>query len=364
MDEVAIFWDYENVHVVAKGINVPLAESLIDYSESVGHTSVKKVYSNWSGVNQVITQALYSLGFEPIHVSMGKPNSVDVKLAVDCLDIAQKTPSIKYFIIVTGDKDFIPVVNWLKSHRKEVIIIGRSDIVSEHLILSANNFVSFEELSKMHKARKFSKTIISKEKSISFKEAINCLIEVISNAREQGKSTRLAIIDNFMRSSTSYNYNGASSVQKPDKKETFSSFSKFIKAAEEAGKIKTDTIEGFTEIFLLEEDPQKESEFSPTLLDKLGKVGWTKLFDSVIKIMAEEKAKNDDDYFGRYMFLLKKLKEEKKENLLPYSNNTIKKALEKLIEIGFLVKQPDSSYKLVENYKQDLDSFKDKALNK
>ena len=42
MDEVAIFWDYENIKVVASGINLPLAESLLEYSKSVGHTRIKK----------------------------------------------------------------------------------------------------------------------------------------------------------------------------------------------------------------------------------------------------------------------------------------------------------------------------------
>ena len=54
MDEVAIFWDYENVRVVAKGINIPLAEALITYSESLGHPRVKKVYADWAGINKEI----------------------------------------------------------------------------------------------------------------------------------------------------------------------------------------------------------------------------------------------------------------------------------------------------------------------
>lgn len=148
-NEVAVFWDYENVRVNAEGLKVPVAEKLVEYSKTIGHVRVKRVYSDWSRVNPAINRALYSLGFDPIHVSMGKANSVDVKIAVDCLDTAMLYPEINNFIIVTGDKDFISVVNWLKDNRRNVIIIGKSDVVSEHLLLSADHFVSLEEFSKL-----------------------------------------------------------------------------------------------------------------------------------------------------------------------------------------------------------------------
>lgn len=100
---------------------MPMMESLLAYSESIGHPRVKKVYANWRGIGDKIIRVLYSLDFEPIQVSMGKTNSVDVKLAVDCLSMAQLFPSIQNYIIVTGDKDFIPVVTWIQAQRKNVI---------------------------------------------------------------------------------------------------------------------------------------------------------------------------------------------------------------------------------------------------
>lgn len=363
MDDVAIFWDYENVRVVAKGINVPLAESLIEYSESVGHPCVKKVYSNWVEIKQAISQALYSLGFDPIQVSMGKTNSVDVKIAVDCIDTALSNPSIKHFIIITGDKDFIPVVNWLKAHRKNVIIIGRPEVVSEHLLLSANDFISLEEISKMYKSHKFSKISEFKGKAISFEEAIKCLHEAITFARENGKSTRYPVIDTLMRSSANIDYKGASHVQTPDNSGTFSSFTKFIDTVEEAGKIKTETIEGFNEIFLIEEDPHVESEFSPKIQDKIDKSHWREICNIVIKSFIEEKTESENERSNKFSHMLIKLRTAKKQEILPYSNRILKNSLEKLIEIGFLIKQSDGTFKLVENYETNLESYLDKIYS-
>ncbi|MBD3351750.1 MAG: NYN domain-containing protein, partial [Candidatus Lokiarchaeota archaeon] len=257
---IAIFWDYENAKVYSQGFKAPLAESLIDYVKSVGHPQVKKVYSNWVAVrNETIVQALYSLGFEPIQVSMGKVNSVDVKIAVDCLDTAINNPDIKTFMIVTGDKDFIPVVNWLKDHEKKVIIIGNTNSVSDHLLLSSDGFISLKELSKVHEKS------VQKEEIISFDEAVNCLVSVIKTNRKLGKSTRFLVLNDYMRSTEHYNYESYSLVRKPDSSGTFHSFKEFIEEAESRNRIKSITIEGFREIFLPDENPAKESDLNPEL---------------------------------------------------------------------------------------------------
>lgn len=356
MIEVAVFWDYENIRVVAQGINVPLAESLVEYVKTVGHPHVKKVYCDWAGINKAIIQALYSLGFDPIQVSMGKPNSVDVKLAIDCLDTALLHPSISHFIIITGDKDFIPVVNWLKAHKKHVIIISKSDIVSDHLLLSADDFVSLEELSKMYKSRSFSKNIKSNEKPILFNKAIECLTSTISSVRDQGKSTREGAVDNLMRSASNFNYKGAKSVLKPDNSGTFSSFSKFIAEAEKQGKIKIATIEGFSEIFLIEEDPQVESEFSAISDKEIEKIHWQVIFDIIIK--ASNKTEFSDEefpkYIGHYQY---HLRNAKKNGELPYTNRTLKMAIEKAVDIGFLKLDKEKIYSLSENHNNIAEKF-------
>ena len=364
MDEVAIFWDYENVRVVAQGVNVPIAEALITYSESLGHPRVKKVYSDWARINKEIIQALYSLGFDAIQVSMGKPNSVDVKITVDCLETAQLYPEINCFIILTGDKDFISLVNSLKANRRKVIIIGDTHNISEHLLLSADDFLSLEELSKMYKARDFSKEIKpkKKEKSIPFDTAVNWLIETVRLAREKGKTSRRGLVDNLMRSSNTFDYKGATMVQRPDdKNKTFSSFSKFVAAAEEKGKVKTEIVEGFMEIFLPEEDPQVESELSPHLKDRIEKEDWRKILEIIIKCYDDIKTEEKVEH--KYAYLHNFLRSAKKDGLLQYSNRKLGNALIKLKEIGFLIPQPASKFSLVENYKENLESYIEKANN-
>jgi len=362
-DQIAIFWDYENIKVFAEGINAPLAEALISYSKLKGHPFIKRVYANWGITNKIIQQALYSLGFETIQVSMGKTNSVDVKIAVDCLDTAMIHSSLLHFIIVTGDKDFIPVVNWLKSQQKKVTIISKPEIVSEHLQMSADHFVSLEEIS-----RKFNEADVQSLETevniiLEFDNAVEYLTQTIVKIRDQGKSTRYEVVDNYMRSSQDFNYNGATTVQQPDKSSNFKNFTNFIEAVERASKIKTDTIEGFKEIFLIEENPQEESEFSQIPSEKIEVTLWEKIFDTVILTIKKGRDESKPIFKNKLVDNLKKIR---KKDELPsnYYNRILRNAINTLIDINFIsfLKQPSGQVKLADNYEENLKNYIEDAF--
>lgn len=358
--EVAIFWDYENVKVISEGKNVPLVEALIKYAESKGHPHIKRVYCNWNKINNIITQALYSLGFDPIQVSMGKVNSLDVKLAVDCIDTSLTHPSIKIYIIITGDKDFIPVVNWLKSHKKEVIIVGKPEIVSEHLLMSADDFVTLEQLSKIYEDQISPKIEDELDmRGISFELASECLKESIKKIREQGKSTRFAIVDNYMRGLKDFDYNGAVSIIKIENSGFYKSFTEFIDAVENAGEIKTETVEGFKEIFLIEEDPKEESEFTQTPPEEIEIKHWKLVFTTLIQNLSE--ANEGQVYRNKLSVFYNPLHLAKKEGNFPYSKSTIRYIYRKLKDIGFIIEKGNKIL-LVEDFENNWKEFLKKIL--
>ncbi|MHA1856324.1 MAG: NYN domain-containing protein [Promethearchaeota archaeon] len=389
-NEVAVFWDYENVRVNAEGLKVPVAEKLVEFSETIGHIRLKRVYSDWSRVNPAINRALYSLGFDPIHVSMGKANSVDVKIAVDCLDTAIMYPEINNFIIVTGDKDFISVVNWLKDNHRKVTIIGKSDVVSEHLLLSANNFVSLEEFSKLDildeenlkldtleeellkldtleeefpEIEALLKKTSSKKQKIPFNDAVNCLIEVISKARDQNKSSRFNTIDTLMRANQNYDYRGVRSIIPPNGVKSFKTFTQFIEKVEKLGKIKFETIEGFRELFLIEEDPKIESEFSlgPQMVDNLEdwKIIIGVLEDKFIEI--EEKFESN---YATFSYLFIGLRNARKSLTKTYSNRVLNNAINILIENEILQKVEENHIVFSPNYLDHLEESLNKIIQK
>ncbi|GAG65701.1 unnamed protein product, partial [marine sediment metagenome] len=158
------------------------------------------------------------------------------------------------------------------------------------------------------------------------------------------------------RSSPSFDYKGASLVQKPDdKSSTFKSFSKFIAAAEEKGEIKTEIIEGFTEIFLPDEDPQVESELSPNLKDVIEKEDWKRILKIIIKAYTD--IKSEDRVELKFVYLHNCLRTAKKKGLLQYSNRKLANTLSALEDIGFLVPQRDGKYTLSEDHEEKFEIY-------
>lgn len=357
--EVAVFWDYENVKIAAQGIQAPLAESLVEYSQSQGHTRLKIVYSNWRREKEPLVQALYSLGFEPIHVSTGKENAVDVKLTVDCLNTAYQYPHIQQFIIVTGDRDFVPLVNALKTLEKRVILIGRAEVASNQLLLSADEFIDLEKLDTGEK------TEISPEKllpshTISYADAVACLLEAINLARNQGKSSRFGAIDRLMRANVNYSYQGVTSITKLENR-GFSNFSAFAAAAAAAGKVQIKTLEGFKELFLPDEDPEAESEFSSQDSGPLTREQWQIILEQVKQAFQETDSAHNS--YGRFMSLFFYVRLAKKDGRLPHSNERLKQSLSRLVDFGILLEQDNRSFRMIADWNGKRDHFLDQLMS-
>lgn len=353
--EIAVFWDYENVKVAAQGAKAPLAESLVNYAQTQGHPRIKMVYSNWRRERDILVQVLYSLGFETIHVSTGKENSVDIKLTVDCLNAAYQYPDIHQFILVTADRDFVPLVNALKTLRKKVTLIGRAATASEQLLLSADEFIDIEKLSVEIDYANIKETQPEMPQSISYQEALICLTESITQARNQGKSTRFASIDLLMRSDPQFSYEGVLSIRK-DNDETFSNFSAFILEAEADGVVKVQTLEGFKELFLPDEDPEAESEFGTPIYEELEREQWQLILNQVRQGFQDGQP---GPLYGRFLVLFAYVRQAKKDGRLQLTNTQLQQSLSRLVDFGILVKQPDTTYRLV----KDLDTREEEYIS-
>ncbi len=357
-DEIAVFWDYENVKVAARGVKAPLAESLVNYSENKGHTRFKMVYANWRREREPLVQALYSLGFEPIHVSTGKENSVDIKLTVDCLNTAHHYPNIEQFIIVTADRDFVPLVNALRTLRKRVTLIGRTETASEQLLLSADEFIDLENLSadSRYVAAK-DKLSASVGQDISYPNAIACLTQSIDEARSQGKSTRFGSIDLLMRANPEFAYSGFQSIRHESM--SFDNFSAFIAKAEADGQVTVQTLREFKELFLPDEDPEVESEFSGDSPGEFDRDKWLIVLEQVYKSFQEvEPGRN----YGRFLTIFSYVRQAKKDGRLDLTNAQLKQALSRYVDIGVLIKQEDGTYCLAVDLEARRDEYVDQLV--
>jgi len=76
----------------------------------------------------------------------GDKNGADINLALDALEMAFTHSHVNAFAIVSGDSDFIPLVNKLKEYGKTVYVVGGKAFTSTILQQNCHEFVSYESL--------------------------------------------------------------------------------------------------------------------------------------------------------------------------------------------------------------------------
>lgn len=131
--QVMLFMDWENIHLGLKQISrAPNISAVMEEAQGVGKVAIARAYADFSYQDlRDAPESLYRVGVEPIYVfgrqsGEAQKNSVDMKLAADCMDVCYRHSDIDTFILATGDGDFIHLVNALKPHGKTVIIMTLS----------------------------------------------------------------------------------------------------------------------------------------------------------------------------------------------------------------------------------------------
>ncbi|PKB67998.1 MAG: hypothetical protein BZY81_03095 [SAR202 cluster bacterium Io17-Chloro-G4] len=168
-EDVALFIDWENFKIsLATGRRHPNVSALKEEVSNLGRVVVAKAYADWvtrapelRGASQFINDppALYAAGIEPVYVptrlSWGGANpesvrhtrvknSVDVKMTADCIECAHSYPNIGTFVLVSGDSDFIHVMNTLRTMGKRVVIIGVSWATSRRLVDQSDGLILYD----------------------------------------------------------------------------------------------------------------------------------------------------------------------------------------------------------------------------
>lgn len=152
---VAIYLDFENLALSAETVypsrDYPMkVEPLLDFASTKGNVLLRRAYGDWARpvFHRYQTQ-LMEHGFELIHLpetnSQGK-NGSDVRLAIDVIEYVGHYPEIETIIIGSGDTDFIPLIQRLRSKGKEVIVMGFEHSVGALVKRNSAEFISLEKL--------------------------------------------------------------------------------------------------------------------------------------------------------------------------------------------------------------------------
>ncbi len=147
---IAVFVDYDNIEIGVKStlrreFDVAVALSAL---KERGDIVAKFAYANWGrqegATRQMAENAVQMV--QRIPSPRGDKNGADINLALDALEMAFTHAHVNAFAIVSGDSDFIPLVNKLKEYGKTVFVVGGKAFTSTILQQNCHEFVSYESL--------------------------------------------------------------------------------------------------------------------------------------------------------------------------------------------------------------------------
>lgn len=160
MKNLALFIDLENLNdkKIKFDINV-LVEIIKEYFKEYRINIAKAYYEMRGEINRSgFKFKLYESGIEPVYSpNFGEDNESkkgkslsDPILICDAMEILYENPNIDAYVIVSSDKDFLPLIKKIVGKGKEVLVIGMKKDTSDFFINACNSlnvrFVDYEEM--------------------------------------------------------------------------------------------------------------------------------------------------------------------------------------------------------------------------
>src|SRR5713101_650739 len=148
--KIAVFIDFDNIEI---GVKSTLQRefdvaAVLDALKERGEIVTKIAYANWgrqeSSTRQLAEHAVQMVQRDPS--PRGDKNGADINLALDALEMAFTHDHINAFAIVSGDSDFIALVNKLKQYDKRVFVVGGRAFTSTILQKNCHEFISYESV--------------------------------------------------------------------------------------------------------------------------------------------------------------------------------------------------------------------------
>ncbi len=263
--DVALFLDFENVYISVRQVynQNPNFEALAEKADEFGRVIISRAYADWYRY-QRITNALYANGIEPVYVptyyygqnpqhTNAIKNSVDIHMTIDAMRTLYTHDNIQTYIFITGDRDFIPLMNAIRQYGKECIVIGVAEAASSHLAQSADQFFFYHQIVEglLPEAR--------------VRDPFEGLIESLKLARERRTDPTFATVKLLMQEIM-----GSFDERRVKGKDGkgFPKFKDFVREAEKRGLVKVYG-SGTLNLVLLPDETAPEPVNQPPMMDAL-----------------------------------------------------------------------------------------------
>jgi uncharacterized protein (TIGR00288 family) len=148
--KLAVFIDFDNIEI---GVKSTLhrefdVAAVLDALKERGEIVTCVAYANW-GRQEAATRAMTEHAVQMVQRDpspRGDKNGADINLALDALEMAFTHDHINAFAIVSGDSDFMALLNKLKQYDKRVFVLGGKAFTSTILQKNCHEFISYESL--------------------------------------------------------------------------------------------------------------------------------------------------------------------------------------------------------------------------
>lgn len=156
----AIFVDFENVYYFLRNhtsSRYDASDTVVDLIQRLRQHLVDKydeqaisldAYADFERIEENAQSALYLRGVETHNVlGTEHKNAADMKLCIGVMETLYTRQEIESFIVVAGDRDYIPVIRHLLKHGKTVRVVGFRQSVSGDLLTNVGEefFIDAEQ---------------------------------------------------------------------------------------------------------------------------------------------------------------------------------------------------------------------------
>ncbi|MFQ5434745.1 MAG: NYN domain-containing protein [Anaerolineae bacterium] len=149
--DIAIFLDLDNLVIGAKQINLTFDINLIlehIKAKTNGRVVLRRSYGDWRQ-SQKLLQELTRAGFttqSTVRINNLIKNLADMQIIVDAMDTLVDGHQYSTYVLITGDRDFTPLVQSLRKRGKRVIGVGIRQSASSSFVQLCDEYVFYEDL--------------------------------------------------------------------------------------------------------------------------------------------------------------------------------------------------------------------------
>ncbi|HFC12386.1 MAG TPA: NYN domain-containing protein, partial [Anaerolineae bacterium] len=148
---IAIFLDLDNILIGANEVHLPVDIKLIvtTVEELVGGRAVLRYaygdYRHYQQIPRLLTQAGFQLQ-SVVRLNNSDKNLADMQMVAEAVETMIDGYRYHCYVLVTGDRDFIPLVQVLRRHDKTVIGMGVKHTTSQSLVELCDHYIFYDDL--------------------------------------------------------------------------------------------------------------------------------------------------------------------------------------------------------------------------